>query len=72
MVTPTLVVAGDKDDSQHWMTMGPDWHADPYHLAPGPRTLLTVLGGGHLLLGGIQGRCRMFRRACRLLVRRRC
>jgi predicted dienelactone hydrolase len=36
MVTPALVVAGDKDDSQHWTTMGPDWHADPYHLAPGP------------------------------------
>ena len=38
-----LVIAGDKDDSQHWTTMGPDWHADPYHLAPGPKTLLTAL-----------------------------
>ncbi|RII12314.1 Alpha/beta hydrolase family protein [Streptomyces sp. YIM 130001] len=54
MTTPALVVAGDKDDSQHWTTMGPDWHADPYHLAPGPKTLLTVLDGEHLL-GGIQG-----------------
>ncbi|MEV0248059.1 chlorophyllase [Nocardia sp. NPDC050712] len=54
MTTPTLVVAGDKDDSQHWTTMGPDWHADAYHLAPGPKTLLTVFGGEHLL-GGIQG-----------------
>lgn len=54
MVTPALVVAGDKDDSQHWTTMGPDWHADPYHLAPGPKTLLTVFDGEHLL-GGIQG-----------------
>jgi hypothetical protein len=54
MVTPTLVIAGDKDDSQHWTTMGPDWHADPYHLAPVPKTLLTVFDGGHLL-GGIQG-----------------
>ncbi|MFF3215901.1 alpha/beta hydrolase family protein [Streptomyces sp. NPDC002886] len=54
MTTPTLVVAGDKDDSQHWTTMGPDWHADPYHLAPGPKTLLTVFDGEHLL-GGVQG-----------------
>lgn len=54
MTTPALVVAGDKDDSQHWTTMGPDWHADPYHLAPGPKTLLTVFDGEHLL-GGIQG-----------------
>jgi len=54
MTTPALVVAGDRDDSQHWTTMGPDWHADPYHLAPGPKTLLTVFGGEHLL-GGIQG-----------------
>ncbi|UCA50526.1 chlorophyllase [Streptomyces sp. WA6-1-16] len=54
MATPALVVAGDKDDSQHWTTMGPDWHADPYHLAPGPKTLLTVFDGEHLF-GGIQG-----------------
>ena len=50
----TVVVAGGKDDSQHWTTMGPDWHADPYHLAPRPKTLLTVFNGEHLL-GGIQG-----------------
>ncbi|WP_410677207.1 alpha/beta hydrolase family protein [Amycolatopsis sp. cmx-4-68] len=54
MTTPALVVAGDKDDSQHWTTMGPDWHTDAYHLAPGPKTLLTVFDGEHLL-GGIQG-----------------
>ncbi|NED92769.1 chlorophyllase [Streptomyces sp. SID11233] len=54
MTTPALIVAGDKDDSQHWTTMGPDWHADPYHLAPGPKALLTVFDGEHLL-GGIQG-----------------
>ncbi|WP_329209398.1 alpha/beta hydrolase family protein [Streptomyces sp. NBC_01708] len=54
MTTPALVIAGDKDDSQHWTTMGPDWHADPYHLAPGPKTLLTVFNGEHLF-GGIQG-----------------
>lgn len=54
MTTPALIVAGDKDDSQHWTTMGPSWHADPYHLAPAPKTLLTVFDGEHLL-GGIQG-----------------
>ncbi|WP_328995350.1 chlorophyllase [Kribbella sp. NBC_01245] len=54
MTTPALIVAGDKDDSQHFTDMGPDWHADPYHLAPGPKSLLTVFGGEHLL-GGITG-----------------
>lgn len=54
MTTPALVVVGDKDDSQHFTDMGPDWHADPYHLAPSPKTLLTVYGAEHLL-GGIQG-----------------
>lgn len=54
MTTPALVVAGDKDDSRHFTDLGPDWHADPYHLAPGPKTLLTVFGGEHLL-GGIHG-----------------
>ncbi|GGZ70377.1 hypothetical protein GCM10010371_32830 [Streptomyces subrutilus] len=28
MATPALVVAGDKDDSRHWTTTGPDWHAE--------------------------------------------
>ncbi|MBO8198533.1 chlorophyllase [Streptomyces smyrnaeus] len=54
MTRPALVVAGDQDDSQHFTDMGPTWHHDPYHLAPGPKTLLTVFGAGHLL-GGIQG-----------------
>ncbi|MFK4088167.1 alpha/beta hydrolase family protein [Kribbella sp. NPDC020789] len=54
MTTPALIVAGDKDDSQHFTDFGPDWHADPYHLAPAPKTLLTVFGAEHLL-GGIQG-----------------
>ncbi|MFB6719005.1 alpha/beta hydrolase family protein [Kribbella sp. NPDC056345] len=54
MTTPALVVIGDKDDSQHFTDLGPDWHADPYHLAPAPKTLLTVFGAEHLL-GGIQG-----------------
>ncbi|SEL31768.1 alpha/beta hydrolase family protein [Streptacidiphilus jiangxiensis] len=54
MTTPALVVAGDKDDSRHFTDAGPDWHADPYQLAPGPKTLLTVFGAEHIL-GGISG-----------------
>ncbi|WP_328491870.1 chlorophyllase [Streptomyces sp. NBC_00414] len=54
MTTPALVVAGDKDDSRHFTDMGPDWHADPYSLAPGPKTLLTLFDAEHGL-GGIAG-----------------
>ncbi|MFG2342392.1 alpha/beta hydrolase family protein [Streptomyces yangpuensis] len=54
MTTPALVVTGDKDDSRHFTDMGPDWHADPYTLAPGPKTLLTLFDAEHGL-GGIAG-----------------
>ncbi|MFI2207746.1 alpha/beta hydrolase family protein [Streptomyces sp. NPDC020192] len=54
MTTPTLVVAGDQDDSKHFTDVGPDWHTDPYRLAPAPKTLLTLFGAEHLL-GGISG-----------------
>ncbi len=54
MTTPALVVAGDQDDSRHFTDVGPGWHADPYRLAPAPKTLLTLSGAGHLL-GGISG-----------------
>lgn len=54
MVTPALVVAGDKDDSRHFTDMGPDWHVDPYALAPGPKSLLTLFDAEHGL-GGIAG-----------------
>ncbi|MGW2380926.1 alpha/beta hydrolase family protein [Streptomyces sp. NPDC001658] len=54
MTTPTLVVAGDKDDPRHFTDMGPDWHADPYTLSPGPKTLLTLFDAEHGL-GGIAG-----------------
>ncbi|MFD9686015.1 alpha/beta hydrolase family protein [Kitasatospora sp. NPDC059088] len=54
MTAPALVVAGDKDDSRHFTDMGPDWHADPYTLAPGPKDLLTLFDAGHGL-GGIAG-----------------
>ncbi|MCX2925840.1 alpha/beta hydrolase family protein [Streptomyces sp. NEAU-W12] len=54
MTTPALVVAGDQDDSAHLTVRGPDWHADPYALAPGPKSLLTLFGAEHGL-GGISG-----------------
>ncbi|MGA4844191.1 alpha/beta hydrolase family protein [Streptomyces sp. G45] len=54
MTTPALVVAGDKDDSAFLTVQGPDWHADPYHLAPGPKSLLTLFDAEHSL-GGISG-----------------
>jgi predicted dienelactone hydrolase len=54
MTTPTLVVAGDKDDSTHLTVAGPDWHADPYRLAPSPKALVTLFDAGHGL-GGVSG-----------------
>ncbi|MFK8912465.1 alpha/beta hydrolase family protein, partial [Streptomyces sp. YS-3] len=54
MTTPALVVAGDQDDSAFLTVRGPDWHADPYLLAPGPKSLLTLFDAGHGL-GGISG-----------------
>ncbi|WP_369216032.1 alpha/beta hydrolase family protein [Streptomyces flavofungini] len=54
MTTPALIVTGDEDDSRHFTDMGPDWHADPYTLGPGPKSLLTLFGAGHAL-GGIPG-----------------
>jgi predicted dienelactone hydrolase len=53
MTAPVLVVAGDKDDSA-LSVRGPDWFADPYHLSPAPKSLLTLPGGEHSL-GGIVG-----------------
>ncbi|KUO11852.1 alpha/beta hydrolase family protein [Streptomyces sp. DSM 15324] len=54
MTTPALVVAGDRDDSAHLTVAGPDWHADPYVLSPGRKSLLTLFGGEHGL-GGVSG-----------------
>ncbi|WP_067461844.1 alpha/beta hydrolase family protein [Nocardia amamiensis] len=54
MTTPTLVVAGDKDTSAHLTVRGADWHADPYFLSPGPKSLLTLFDAEHGL-GGISG-----------------
>ncbi|MET7910075.1 alpha/beta hydrolase family protein [Streptomyces avermitilis] len=54
MTTPTLVVAGDKDASAHLTVRGPEWHADPYVLSPGPKSLLTLFDAEHGL-GGVSG-----------------
>ncbi|MFJ1734910.1 alpha/beta hydrolase family protein [Streptomyces sp. NPDC088254] len=54
MTTPALVVAGDQDDSAFLTVSGPDWHTDPYTLAPGPKSLLTLFGAEHGL-GGVSG-----------------
>ena len=53
MTTPSLVVAGDKDDSP-LTTRGPDWFTDAHALAPGAGSLLTLFGAEHSL-GGITG-----------------
>lgn len=54
MSTPALVVAGDKDTSAHLTVAGADWHADPYVLSPGPKSLLTLFDAEHGL-GGVSG-----------------
>ncbi|KOX13858.1 chlorophyllase [Nocardiopsis sp. NRRL B-16309] len=54
MTAPALVVAGDKDASEHLAVAGPQWHADPFHLAPGRKALLTLFGAEHGL-GGVSG-----------------
>jgi fermentation-respiration switch protein FrsA (DUF1100 family) len=53
MTTPTLVVAGDKDELP-LSVRGPEWLTDPYHLSPGRKSLLTLFGAEHSL-GGIAG-----------------
>ncbi|MTE14129.1 alpha/beta hydrolase family protein [Nocardia aurantiaca] len=53
LTTPTLVVAGDHDQS-HLSTRGPDWFTDVYAYSPGAQSLLTIFGGDHSL-GGIHG-----------------
>jgi dienelactone hydrolase len=51
--TPTLVVAGDKDNSP-LTVLGPEWFTDIFNLSPGANALLTLFGGEHML-GGITG-----------------
>jgi pimeloyl-ACP methyl ester carboxylesterase len=53
MTTPALVVAGDRDVNPAFSDRV-DWRADAYVLSPGPKCLLTIFGGEHIL-GGISG-----------------
>jgi predicted dienelactone hydrolase len=53
MKTPSLIVAGDRDDSP-LTVRGPGWFTDGYRLSPGATDLLTLFGAEHGL-GGIQG-----------------
>jgi dienelactone hydrolase len=53
LATPTLVVAGDHDQSP-MSSRGPDWFTDAYTLSPGATNLLTLFGAEHGL-GGIAG-----------------
>jgi predicted alpha/beta-hydrolase family hydrolase len=54
MTTPALVVGGDKDVNPMFTPLGAQWRVDAYYLSPGPKSLLTVFGGEHML-GGIVG-----------------
>jgi dienelactone hydrolase len=54
MTTPALVVIGDKDFTWELSSKGAEYHADPYTFSPGPKSLLTLFGGEHLL-GGVTG-----------------
>lgn len=54
MKAPALVVYGDEDVTAALTERGADWHADPYALAPGPKSLLSLKGGKHGL-GGVSG-----------------
>ncbi|WP_028476357.1 chlorophyllase [Nocardia sp. CNY236] len=53
MKTPSLIVAGDHDDSP-LTVRGPDWFTDGYLLGPGATDLLTIFGAEHGL-GGVEG-----------------
>ncbi|MFI6423731.1 alpha/beta hydrolase family protein [Promicromonospora sp. NPDC050880] len=53
LTTPALVVTGDHDELP-LSVRGPDWTVDPYTLAPGSESLLTLFGAEHSL-GGIGG-----------------
>ncbi|MBZ5738370.1 alpha/beta hydrolase family protein [Nocardioides mangrovi] len=51
LTTPSLVIAGDADDSP-LSVRGPDWFTDGFRLAPGATDLLVLAGAEHSL-GGI-------------------
>jgi dienelactone hydrolase len=53
LATPTLVIAGDHDQSK-MSSRGPDWFTDAFTHSPGATDLLTFYGAEHAL-GGIVG-----------------
>lgn len=53
MKMPALVVAGDKDKNPDFSDRD-GWRAEAYFLSPGPKCLLTIFDGEHIL-GGISG-----------------
>lgn len=53
LTTPTLVIAGDRDQSK-MSSRGPDWFTDVYTHSPGATDLLSFSGAEHSL-GGIVG-----------------
>jgi dienelactone hydrolase len=53
LTTPTLVIAGDHDQSK-MSSRGPDWFTDAYTHSPGATDLLSFYGAEHAL-GGIVG-----------------
>ena len=53
MTMPTLVVTGDKDQNPMFSARD-DWRSDAYFLSNGPKNLLTIFDGEHIL-GGISG-----------------
>jgi len=53
LTVPTLVIAGDRDQSK-MSSRGPDWFTDAYTHSPGATDLLSFYGAEHAL-GGIVG-----------------
>ena len=53
MAAPALVVVGDRDVNPMFSDQA-EYRAGAYTLSPGPKDLLTVIGGEHIL-GGISG-----------------
>ncbi|GAB3640412.1 alpha/beta hydrolase family protein [Spirosoma arcticum] len=53
MTLPTLVIVGDKDVNVNFSERL-DWRSDAYYRSSGPKSLLTIFDGEHIL-GGISG-----------------
>ncbi len=53
MALPSLVITGTEDFNPRFSERQ-SWRADAYRLSPGPKSLLTLFGAGHIF-GGISG-----------------